>query len=320
MDILIIKLGALGDVVNTLPLAIRLKQHFNARIHWITEHLSFPLLSRHSFIDQVILFDRSCLKKSLPELIHTIRNRQFDIALDLQRIAKSALLCLASSSSRRIGFDRLRCKEMTWLLPFERIAPSDPTNHMVHQYLEFAEHLGIPREEPQWAMPEGDIPSVALPEKYLVLNIGATKPANRWNARGFSILADLVTDRYGIPCVLTGAGEDRAMAESIVQTAKSPVFDLVGRTTIMELIRVLSGARAVVSCDTGPMHLAVALQKEVVALFGPADPGRTGPYRGHVIRKSLPCIPCSKRTCSNPLCMDSILPEEVIGKLDLVVH
>ncbi len=317
---LIIKLGALGDVVNTLPLAIRLKQHFDARIHWISEQLSFPLLSRHPFVDQVILFDRKLLRKSLPELIRTIRKQRFDIAFDLQRIAKSALICLASSSDRRIGFDRRRCKEMTWLLPFERIAPSDPSSHMVNQYLDFAEHLGVRREEPQWAIPQGDIPSAALPEKYLVLNIGATKPANRWNAGGFSALADLAMDRYGFPCVLTGGKEDRAMADRIVQGAKSPIFDLVGRTTIMELIWTLSRARAVVSCDTGPMHLGVALGKEVVALFGPADPRRTGPYRGHVIRKSLPCIPCNKRSCSSPLCMDSILPEDVIEKLDLIVR
>ncbi|HQJ09385.1 MAG TPA: glycosyltransferase family 9 protein [Deltaproteobacteria bacterium] len=320
MDILIIKLGALGDVVNTLPLAIRLKQHFDARIHWITEPLSFPLLSRHAFIDHAILFDRSLLRKSLPELIRRIRREHFDIALDLQRIAKSALICLASSSRRRIGFDRMRCKEMTWLLPFERIAPSDPSSHMVNQYLEFAEHLGIKREEPQWAVPQGDAPSTELPEKYLVLNIGATKPANRWNAEGFSALADRVMDRYDIPCVLTGGREDRALADGIIRTAKHPVFDLVGRTTIMELTGVLSGARAVVSCDTGPMHLAVALGKEVVALFGPADPKRTGPYRGHVVRMSLPCVPCNRRSCSNPLCMDSILPEDVIEKLDLIMR
>lgn len=319
MDILIIKLGALGDVVNTLPLAIRLKQHFDARIHWIVEPLSFPILSRHSFIDEVILFDRKYLWKSLPELIRTIRSQRFDIALDLQRIAKSALLCLATSSNRKIGFDRLRCKEMTWILPFERISPSDPSNHMVHQYLEFAGHFGIPSGEPQWAIPEGDAPPVELPEEYLVLNIGATKPANRWNAGGFSVLADLVMERYGLPCVLTGAGEDRATADRIVERARNPVVNLVGRTTIMELIGVLSGARAVVSCDTGPMHLAVALQKEVVALFGPADPRRTGPYLGYVIQKSLPCIPCNKTTCSSPLCMDSILPEDVIEKLDFIV-
>ncbi len=320
MDILIIKLGALGDVVNTLPLAVRLKQHLSARIHWITEPLSFPILSRHPSVDHAILFDRPRWKESLPGVVREARSRRFDIALDLQRIAKSALLCMASSSGRRIGFDRARCKEMTWLMPFERIAPYDRTSHMVNQYLEFADYLQVPREEPQWAIPEGDPLPVSLPGAYVVLNIGATKPANRWTPGGFSSLAGLIAERYRIPCVLTGGREDRQTAEAITGEAKTPLIDLVGRTTIMELVTVLSGADAVVTCDTGPMHLAVSLGKEVIALFGPADPRRTGPYRGRVIRKDLPCIPCNKRSCDDPECMTSILPEDIMEELKPILE
>ncbi|MRR39385.1 lipopolysaccharide heptosyltransferase family protein, partial [bacterium] len=153
MDILIIKLGALGDVVNTLPLAIRLKDHFNARIHWMTEPLSYPLLARHASVDRVILFERSRWVSSLPGLMHDLRAGPFALALDLQRIAKSALFCMASSADRRIGFDRRRCKEMSWLMPFERIPAADPSAHMVSQYLEFASFLGIPEGEVRWDIP-----------------------------------------------------------------------------------------------------------------------------------------------------------------------
>lgn len=320
MDILIIKLGALGDVVNTLPLAIRLKEHLSARIHWVTEPLSFPLLSRHAFVDHAILFDRSRWKKSLPGVLREVRSGRFDMAFDLQRTAKSALLCMASSSDRRIGFDRARCKEMTWVLPFERIAPYDPTSHMVNQYLEFADYLGVPREEPGWAMPGGDAAPAALPESYIALNIGATKSANRWTAEGFSSLAGLIMDRYRIPCVLTGGSTDLDMAEAIMKEAKSEVINLAGKTTVMQLVTVLSRAGAVVSCDTGPMHLAVALGKDVIALFGPADPRRTGPYRGRVIRKNLSCAPCNKRSCTSPVCMTSIRPEDIMEELKPILE
>jgi heptosyltransferase-1 len=127
MDILIIKLGAFGDVVNTLPLAIRLRDHYKARIHWVTEPLSFPLLTRHSSVDRVILFERSRWVRSLPGLVRDIRSGRFDLALDLQRIAKSALFCLASPADRRIGFDRGRCKRCPWIMPFERIPAADPS-------------------------------------------------------------------------------------------------------------------------------------------------------------------------------------------------
>ncbi len=319
MDILIVKLGALGDVVNTLPLAIRLKSHFNARIHWITEPLSLPLLSRHPQVDRTILLDRSSLRSSLYEVVREIRDLRFDVALDLQRIVKSALLCMAASAGRRVGFDRRRCKEMTWIMPFERIAPADPSAHMVEQYLEFARHLGAGDAEVKWNIPEGEIPPGGLPEDYIVLNIGATKPANRWSPEGFARLAQLLATRHHLPCVLTGGREDMPAAARIMALAAGSVIDLAGKTTIPQLIGVLSGARAVVSCDTGPMHLAVALGKEVVALFGPADPRRTGPYRGQVVRASLPCAPCNRRTCENPVCMQSITPEDVMEKIDRVL-
>ncbi len=318
MDVLIIKLGALGDVINTLPLAIRLKEHLSARVHWVTEPLSFPLLSRHSHVDEVILFERHQWMHSLPGLVRTLRQTRFDMAFDLQRIAKAALLCMASRSSRRIGFDRARCKEMTWIMPFERIAPADPSRHMVKQYLEFAEHLGIPEDEPVWDIPRGDPVGMALPESYVVLNVGATKPANRWKAERFAALADLIMERYHLPSVLTGASEDTSIAGQIVKQSKAEVIDLTGRTTIMELVTVIGRAKAMVSCDTGPMHLAAALGKDVVALFGPADPRRTGPYRGHVIRKPFACSPCNKKICTDPVCMDAVLPVDVMEKLELI--
>jgi ADP-heptose:LPS heptosyltransferase len=319
MDILIVKLGALGDVVNTLPLAISLKRHFQARIHWLVEPLSHPLLSRHASVDAPILFDRKRWPATLPGVLGALREKRFDMALDLQRTAKSGLFTLASSAEQRIGFDRKRCKEMTWLLPFDRIPPSDPSDHMVRQYLEFARYLGLPVGEVQWDIPEGDPPRAELPGSYLVLNVGATKPANRWSPGGFSALAGLADKRFGLPSVLTGGPEDRPIADEVKAGAQGKVIDLVGRTTIMELIGVLSGASAVVTCDTGPMHLAAALGKEVVALFGPADPGRTGPYHGRVIRRDLPCSPCGRKNCEKPLCMEAILPEDVMAELEDVL-
>ena len=316
MDILIVKLGALGDVVNTLPLAVILKTRLNARIHWITEPLSFPLLSRHSHVDRTILFDRSNIWRSLPEVIGAIRRQRFDLALDLQRIAKSSLICMTASAHRRLGFDAARCKEMTWIMPFERIPPSDPGNHMVDQYLEFARYLGAEPGQAQWNIPAGDAPPRALPRNYIVLNIGATKPANRWSAEGFSRLARLIEKKYTIQCVLTGGRQDMEASARITAMAGVPVISLVGQTSIPQLISVLAGAKVVVSCDTGPMHLAVALGREVVALFGPADPRRTGPYRGQVIRADLPCAPCNRRICKDPVCMDAIMPQDVLEKIE----
>jgi len=317
---LIIKLGALGDVINTLPLAVNLQKRFGARIHWVVEPLSFPIVSAHASVNNTICFNKHAWRQSLPGVLREIRSRRFDICLDLQRIVKSSLLCMASNSARRIGFDTGRCKEMTWLFPFDRIPPCDPSRHMVHQYLEFAEYLGLMDNDIRWDIPVKGLVPFNLPKAYIVLNIGATKEANKWTPGGFASLAQGIMERFSLPCVLTGAGGDATMAREITEKAGNAVIDLVGKTSIEDLIEVLAGSSAVVSCDTGPMHLGVALGREVIALFGPADPRRTGPLRGHVIQKQVACSPCNKRTCSDPVCMTSILSEDVLEKLDLILQ
>ncbi|MDT8272325.1 MAG: glycosyltransferase family 9 protein [Desulfomonilia bacterium] len=319
MDVLFVKLGAMGDVVNTLPLAVTLKIHLKARIHWLVEPLSFPLVSGHPSVDSVVLFDKNRLHLSVPKIIIQLSKGYWDISLDLQRTAKSSLMCMISRSTRRIGFDRQRCKEMTWIMPFERIPKSDPSAHMVYQYLEFAKHLGVPDNDIRWEIPVTGIPSHALPQEYLVLNIGATKPANRWTAEGFSSLARECVQRYGIPCVLTGGREDVPFSHEIETMAGQGVINLTGKTSLLELKEVLAGSHAVISCDTGPMHLAVALGKKVIALFGPADPRRTGPFVGEVIRKDLHCSPCNRRACEDPVCMKSITASDVLERLNAVL-
>ena len=315
MDILIVKLGALGDVINSLPFVIHAKTKLDARIHWLVEPLSYPLLVEHPAVDRVILFDKYDWSGSLPEVMSTIRGVTFTLALDLQRILKSGFLCLASRSGRRIGFDRRRCKELTWLFPFERVGPQDPGRHMILQYMEFAEYLGIGRGDVRWEIPVSGVHPFDLPAKYLVLNIGAAKSANKWTAQGFAELAEAVMSRYGLVSVLIGAKEDCGMADAIERRAGGAVISLVGKTTLLDLKEVIAGAKAMVSCDTGPMHLAVALGKDVVALFGPSDPRRTGPFRGEVIQKQLSCVPCNRRECRDPRCMLAIAPADVMERL-----
>ena len=316
MDILFIKLGAMGDVINTFPLVVNLKTKLGARIHWVVGPLSSPLVSEHPYVDKIIVFDKQKWKISLPYVIKQIRKQKFDITLNLQRIFKSGMLTMSAITKRRIGFDKKRCKEMSWMLPFERIPTSNPHSHMVHQYLEFASYLNAQSNNVRWGIPVSGNISFDLPKNYIVLNIGATKPANRWTEKGFTALIHKLKNYFHIDSVLTGSVEDTNMANRIAASSNSVVINLVGKTSVIELKEVLAGSKAVVSCDTGPMHLAVALGKDVVALFGPADPRRTGPFSGQVIQKDLFCVPCNKRKCNDPICMKKITPEEVLNKLE----
>lgn len=316
MDILIVKLGALGDVINTLPLAVILKESLSARIHWLVAPLSYPLLQNHVAVDHPIVFDRRYGMKALMAVHGQLRSHSFDLVLDLQRILKSGFFCLAARGKRKIGFDRQRCKELTWLLPFERIPASDPQSHMVAQYLEFASYLGLKTDPVVWQIEATTGNLDELPPRYVVLNIGATKPANRWPAQHFSALAKLIEENLHLPCVLTGGPEDISMAGEIAYSTGGRLTNLVGQTSLPGLMDVIAASLAVVTCDTGPMHLAVALGRNVIALFGPSDERRTGPYRGTVIRTNCDCAPCNHKRCAVPICMQNIHPEQVMAALE----
>jgi len=320
MDILIVKLGALGDVVNTLPLAVRLHRKLDARIHWLVEPLSYPIVAHHPCVAHAIVFDRSRWGFAAATVAEQIRSRRFDAVLDLQRTLKSGAFAMLARARRRIGFDRARCKEMTWLLPFDRIPPAEPTAHMVHQYLEFAGYLDAPGSAIQWDIAGGQPPPRALPAKYAVLNIGATKPANRWTQARWAALAEALWEQLRLPCAVTGGREDVSEAERIQAKAPAGLVNLAGQTRIGQLVHVLQHASVVITCDTGPMHLAVALNTPVVALFGPSDPRRTGPFKGRVVRARVDCAPCNRKTCPDPVCMRHIGPQAVIEQVKVLLQ
>ncbi|MCP4672147.1 MAG: glycosyltransferase family 9 protein, partial [Desulfobacula sp.] len=233
MKVLIIKLGALGDVINTFPLAINIKQELHAKIHWLVAPLSFPMVKEHESVDRAIVFDRQTLGRSLKNVIKQIRQTEYDIVLDLQRLLKSGLFAMAAKGKRKIGFDRNRCKEMSWLFPFERIDPSDPNAHMLTQYLEFAKYLDIEHNRIAWNIPWQGLGFASLAkDNYIVLNIGATKPANRWDNLYFATLADMINDKTDCKVVLTGGPEDRESAELITTRANCRIIDLCGRTSL----------------------------------------------------------------------------------------
>ena len=205
------------------------------------------------------------------------------------------------------------------MFPFERIPASKTVTHMVLQYLEFASYLGAPKDDIRWNIQTSGKRPDMVPGNYIVLNIGATKTANKWTPEGFAALIYAVQQRFALTSVITGGKEDVEMANKIMAISHGEGINLVGKTTLNELTDVLQYAKAVVTCDTGPMHLAVALGKEVLALFGPSDQRRTGPFRGHVIEKGIYCSPCNKRNCPDPLCMKGISSEKVMEKLTEVL-
>ena len=281
-SILVVRLGALGDVTNALVFAEAVRAHApETRIGWVVHPLARPLVEGHPALDRVHVWPRERPLVGFLRLRAELREARYDLAVDLQRIAKSALLARASGARRVLGYDRGRAKELSWLLTRERIPAGDPRDHMVNHYLEFARHLGVPDPIARHRLPPdpaADAWAEALVAKWgaapVILSVGASKPANRWPAERFGQLAAALAESLSVPIVLTGGPEDQEAGRIALAASQGKAVNMVGASSIRELIALLGRARGVVSADSGPMHLAAAQSCRVLALFGPAEPAR----------------------------------------------
>lgn len=286
--ILIVRLGAIGDVVNALTLASALKRQYpSVHVGWLTHPLAEPLLQGNPSVDTVHRLPRKGMIRALPALRRELVGQRYDLVIDLQRMLKSAVLARLSGAPRVLGYDRGRCKEGAWLLYGERIPSGPPRHHMVDQYGEFASFLGCsgPVTHPLPPIPAGVQAQAKawlgdLGSGPVVVHIGASKPENRWAPERYADLIEGLLEARETGVVLTGGpGDAQDAAPTRDRLAGNPRFvDLLGQTSLPELMAVFSNCGLFIGCDTGPMHLASALGLPIVALFGPADPLRTGPY------------------------------------------
>jgi heptosyltransferase-1 len=343
MRILLVKLSAIGDVVQTLPVLAALRRRYpDAHLSWMVGEAASDLLSSHPLLDQVIVFPRrhfgklSSSPRDWPRLIdeaggflRRLRSQEYDVVMDLQGLLKSGILARLSKGECRLGFAGGR--ELSSVFLNRRLPPYDADEHAVLRYLRLAAALDAPVQEPEFPLGVGraetekvgcllrDAGSGSRP--ILCLNPGATWASKHWTAEGFAAVADICFRRWNMFSVVLGGAVDRDLTRDIARLARSPVLDLAGRTDLRTLAAVYQRARVVVSTDTGPMHLAAAAGAPVVALFGPTAPWRTGPFgrMNQVIRLGLSCSPCLRRRCRDPRCMAGITPHQVIEAIGKAV-
>lgn len=310
-ELLVVRLGAIGDVVNALVVASALRAwRPELRIGWAVHELAAPLVVGHPDVARVHVWRRKRGLAGLREVVRDVRACRYELALDLQRLQKSALLARLSGARRVVGFDRARCKEWSFLWTTERIAPGPRSEHMVDQYLSFARHLGAPAPRALHrlpATPEADARAerivADLGAAPVVIGLGASKPEKRWPVERYGELARALLEEDRVPVCFVGGPGDREDARRAGAIAGTRVLDLVGATSLVELAAICRRGRIFVGGDTGPMHIAVASGVRAVVLFGPGDPRRTGPYgAGHRIVRVLPA------GCDDPL---AIVPARI---------
>ena len=282
----VVLLSAIGDVVHALPLVTSLKAAApGLSIEWVTQPVPGEIAGRHPGVDRLWTLDRARGWRGFRELRRDLGGRRFDLVLDLQVYAKASLVTRMLDSPRKIGFDRARARELNWLVTNERIA-AGPPRHTLEQYLEFADHLGIPRRY-EWPLPIGTRERAdqsaffarrGAPVAALV--VGTSRGAKEWPAERWARLAESLQSEMGYEVCIVGSDSpsERARAAEIVDLSRVPILD-ERRNDLRRLLWLLDGAALAISPDTGPYHLAVALGVPAVGLYGLTDPARVGPGR-----------------------------------------
>lgn len=332
MKILLLKPSSLGDVVQAIPVLRLLKQALpKAEIFWWLESGLVPLLDADTDLAGIIPFERERWRSPWRwgEAYHSlqqIRAHAFDWVIDLQSLIRSAVVAWLANGKLLVGLDDPR----EGARGFYDIAvrrPS-PATHAVDWYLGVLAPLDIPAHWNFTWLPERPEISAKVQEKWrpagerwIALQPGGRWLNKRWPAESFADLVRLVTKAHPeFRIAILGSRADAELGHKIAAASPSRCLDLTGQLSLPEMVEWLRFTELMVTNDTGPMHVAAALRKPVVALFGPTNPRRTGPYGQieNTIQLTLECIPCLKDHCTyhKPLeCLRGLSPMTVFARV-----
>jgi heptosyltransferase I len=280
-------MSAVGDAVHVLPVINALKRaNPRTRITWVLQPGPATLVRGHRSVDEIIIFDRARGWRAFAGVRSELAKRRFDLVINLQVYFKAGIVTAFTRAPIKLGFDRARARDFNWLFTNRKI-PSHAVQHVQDQYFEFLGALGVSPEPVEWDLgPWPDerawqaqfLASVNRPVASIV--IATSKPEKDWIPERWAEVADALYLRYGMQVVLVGGTSERERAaERIVMERAShkPRSEL--GSGLRKLVSILDASSLVLSPDTGPLHMSVALDRPVISLMGYTNPKRTGPYR-----------------------------------------
>jgi len=323
--ILIVLLGAIGDVTRALPLLMRLRHGYpDAHLCWAVEPPSAPLLEHHPALDAVLVFDRSRGVRAFGPFLRAVRAERADLVLDLQRHLKSGIVSRVSGAPVRLGFDRRNAREGNWWFNTDHLAPMAHFSSKLEQFLAFGDWLGLPATPVEFGLRQTDAEAervrrllAAVTEPFVVGFVGSSCEARLWFAERTAAVSDALA-ACGVATVLVGGPGDVAYGAATTQAARSPVVDLTGRTGLRDLIGIFGRAQAAFGPDSGPMHIAAAVGTPTVSLWGATSAERSAPWGNEagVINGAAECRPCYRKTCPiGRVCMQAITVEAVVERI-----
>jgi len=320
--ILVIKPSSLGDIIHSLPFLYAIKETFpRAEVHWVVSKGLEGMLEGHPMVRRLLVINKDQwknirkVKETLSEakaLLKELREEAYDMVIDLQGLLRSGIIAQATRSPLRVGFKEAR--EGSNLFYTHKIKGGRDI-HAVDRYLKIANALGCDMEDMRFPMPlikESENVTRLRQEigRYAVIVPGARWKTKRWLPERFGRTASMLSTKT----IIVGSPSDSEISRIIEKESGGKAISMAGRTDLKELISIIRNASYMISNDSGPMHIAAAFKIPVVAIFGPTNPLRTGPYgSGHkIIRPNIHCSPCYKKTCKNIKCMEDITVESVL--------
>jgi len=340
--IALIQPSRIGDIIFSLPTLSALRGMFpSARITWLVDERCQELVEGHPDLDGLVIVPfkeiGEALKKrawkkvgqTLHRLKKELRSRSFDLSIDLHGLAKSALLVWMAGARWRIGSaNTTGMKELSGLFSRE-ILPRPDDRHTVERNLSVVHFLGGPTGEAQFKLAiSGDaqiqVREILSPagrregDRLVVVHAGAGWLSRRWPAERFAELISTLGRTPGLQVALIGGAEggspEGRLFEQLFSLVRVPVINLVNRLSLKQLIALLAEADLFIGNEAGPMHLAAALDRPVVAIIGPTRPELTGPFgkRARIVRKAVSCSPCRERNCPDLTCMKAIEVADVL--------
>ena len=287
--ICIVMMSAVGDAVHVLPVINAIKRHHPAaHITWVLQPGPASLVRGHPMVDEILLFDRARGTGGFTEIYHQLRERRFDVVLNLQVYFKAGIITAFTRAPVKLGFDFARARDFNWLFTTDRVH-ARPMQHVQDQYFEFTEWLGIPHEPVAWGLaPWSDAERswqrdfMARFDRPIAPIVVATSKAQKdWLPERWAEVCDALHGDFGLQPVLVGARSPRELhAEHVILArARCKPHSALGQGGLRGLVGIFDAAALVLSPDTGPLHISVALDRPVVSLIGYSNPKRVGPYR-----------------------------------------
>lgn len=283
----LVMMSAVGDAVHSLPVVNAIKRHApGTRLTWVLQPGPATLVRGHRAVDEIVEFDRSKGLGAFTDIRSKLQHHPFDLVIALQVYFKAGLVTSFTHAPIKLGFDRERARDFNWLFTNRRIPPHKP-QHVQDQYFEFLRELGISPEPVVWKLGPWNHERAWQRDFFAKLDrpaaaivVGTSKPEKDWLPERWARVVDALYTDFGVRSVLVGGRSERErQAAAIIerQATHKPVNAL--GSGLRNLVSILDGSALVLSPDTGPLHMAVALDRPVISLIGYMNPKRVGPYR-----------------------------------------